>query len=233
MMLSNNPITLSLELSQREGFISISNNEGNTVSCSVSVGRRDKDDLMPSIANAANQLGISPEQIELVVVSVGPGGFTSLRTSVAIAKMIAFSTGAKLVPVESPIVVAKASRRGDGPFLIISSVKKESFWLSRVLFLENKWLCESRLSTTDELESGLDNIVCVFADSFLSDCARTILQGHNIPIHPPTVNGISLMEVGVKLYLDGASITPHAILPIYPREPEAVSKWNSSQPKFR
>ena len=230
-MLSNNPITLSLELSQREGFISISNNKGKIVSCCVSVGRRDEDDLMPSIANVAKQLSISPKQIELVVVSVGPGGFTSLRTSVAIAKMIAFSTGAKLVPVETSIVVANASRRGNGPFLVISSVKKESFWLSRVLFSGNKWICESRLTTTGELESGLDNIVCVFADSFLSDCARTILRDHNISIHPPIVNEISLMEVGVRLYQEGASITPHSLLPIYPREPDAVSKWNSSQYK--
>ncbi|MDP7006106.1 MAG: tRNA (adenosine(37)-N6)-threonylcarbamoyltransferase complex dimerization subunit type 1 TsaB [Phycisphaerales bacterium] len=224
--MSSGPVTLALELSQKDGSIAILGNSGEVVYRNIFGGRSDEDELMPSIADAAKQIGISPNQIELVVVSVGPGGFTGLRTAVATAKMIAYSTGAKLVSVDSPIVVANAANMGDGPFVVLSCIKKDNLWLSTVWFSNNSWKCESQLATNKELESCNENISCCFADTFLSKESRELLNSFDISVYPLKPTAASLLEIGLLLYQQGVVIDPHDLMPTYPREPESVRRWN-------
>src|SRR5262245_58553079 len=61
--------------------------------------RRHDDDLVPSIDRVFRRAGCSPGEIGLVGVSIGPGGFTSLRIAIAAAKMICEATGSRCVGV--------------------------------------------------------------------------------------------------------------------------------------
>ena len=79
--------TLSLELSQRFGSIAVRCANGETVVRDVTSGKRDDDDVMPAIESAMKELDLQPTDITLVIVSIGPGGFTGLRTATTIAKM--------------------------------------------------------------------------------------------------------------------------------------------------
>jgi tRNA A37 threonylcarbamoyladenosine modification protein TsaB len=67
---------------------------------------RNEDDLLPAIDRACRRAGIAARQIARVGVSVGPGGYTSLRVACAAGKMIAEAVGALCVPVSSAAVAA-------------------------------------------------------------------------------------------------------------------------------
>ena len=221
--------TLSLELSQRTGSIAVRSRSGKTITREVVSGKRDDDDVMPSIESAMKELELQPSDIELIVVSVGPGGFTGLRTATTIAKMISFATGASIIPVPSAIVVAASSGFGSGPFLVISSVKKEEFWLSRVECKNGVWACTAGVSTTNELAATGKGIRGVFADEYLPTSAKRYFKEHNIPANSATLHAASLLEVGKQFEATGQTVAPIDLQPLYPREPEAVRIWNNGQ----
>lgn len=230
-MTTNTRPTLSLELSQRFGSIATRNTTGETVVRDVTSGKRDDDDVMPAIESAMKELNLQPPDIALVIVSIGPGGFTGLRTAITIAKMISFATDARIIPVPSAIVVAASSDSGKGPFLVVSNVKKEEYWLSRVESNKGEWMCTAGLSNPDELTTEASGVTCVFAGEFLPTNAKRYFQEHGIPVKKNDLNAVSLLEVGLQFEANGKTVAPLDLQPMYPREPEAVRVWNTGQVK--
>ena len=53
--------------------------------------------LQVNIARAVEEAGLTPTDIEEIVVGIGPAPFTGLRAGIVAAKALAFATGAKLV----------------------------------------------------------------------------------------------------------------------------------------
>jgi len=86
------------------------------------------ENLLPMIDRVMARAGLSPAAIDIVVVSVGPGGFTGIRSGLAAAHGLALASGARLLGVtsfaavvaplpiadiDSKILVALDSRRTD------------------------------------------------------------------------------------------------------------------------
>jgi len=205
------------------------NNKGAIESSVVESGSRDKDDLFPAIESISSVLNISPIDLELVVVSIGPGGFTGLRTAVAIAKMVALSASADIVAVESAIVTAESSNKGNGPFIVISCVKRNQCWLSRVEKTNGHWECEASITPIDAIHTKIHGCTTVFADEFLNEGSRVLLKDLSVEIQPNTVHATALLKVGVEMYIGGARCEPSSLLPLYPGEPEAVRAWKERQ----
>lgn len=198
---------------------------GTTESRMVDVGNKDKDTLFLEMCALAKSLHVDAKEIELVVVNIGPGGFTGLRTSIAVTKMIAMTNSARIVAVEAAVVVAEHAELGPGPFFVCSGAKKDSFWLSKVSQDQHKWLCSSGIAVTNDLVSQLDTIRAVFADDYLQEETRGKIERCGVRIYPTNVSALSLLRVGLRLFRDGETVLPERLLPIYPREPEAVRLW--------
>lgn len=232
---SNHPITLALELSQSAGSVAMSHSNGVIVEKSVESGRREQDDVMPSIESIAQELQISPRDISRVVVSVGPGGFTGLRSSVAIAKMIALVSGAKIIPIETAMSVVANARIDTGTCLVVSGVKQESFWLSILRVNGGAITCDASLSETKDLSCVLEEASVLFGDAYLPQSVRAIAKGANTEIREPKTSAKTVLELGLRLYKENKvqAIDPLALLPLYPREPEAVRVWNKNHEKTK
>jgi tRNA threonylcarbamoyladenosine biosynthesis protein TsaB len=69
--------------------------------------------LLPLVDAAMREAGLSPAALDLVAVTVGPGGFTGIRVGLAAAQGIALATGAGLFGATSFEAVA-ASLLGKG-----------------------------------------------------------------------------------------------------------------------
>jgi tRNA threonylcarbamoyl adenosine modification protein YeaZ len=221
------PITLALELSQREGSIALSQACGTIALKTVETGKRHKDDVLPTIANLAEELSIESNKIQLVVVSVGPGGFTGLRTAVSIAKMISLTTGAEIVSVETALSITRSQTTNDGTYYVVSGVKKETFWLSKVTNHKDDWKCESHLSTLDAFQKVLGSADGVFIDSYSPDEVAVLCSERDVSIYQARPDAKSLLELGTMLFKQKATIDPMNLAPLYPREPEAVRLWKT------
>jgi tRNA threonylcarbamoyladenosine biosynthesis protein TsaB len=65
--------------------------------------------LLPLIERALEEAGVTWDELERIVVGVGPGGFTGLRIGIATARALAQARGLPLVPVSSLAALASGA----------------------------------------------------------------------------------------------------------------------------
>lgn len=190
-------------------------------------GRHD-DALMPAIAGMCAEAGVRPAHLGMVLVSVGPGGFSSVRIAVATAKMIALATGAVTVPVPSCRSVACGSGV-EGTVLVVMAGKRtgdvETAWVRRYEVTSGRAepLGPGWLTGADGLAGGRGEFGAIIADAHLPGSMRTWAGRGGVPIATASFSAASCLAAG-----EGLSPVPALELaPVYPREPEAVRQWRS------
>jgi tRNA threonylcarbamoyladenosine biosynthesis protein TsaB len=76
--------------------------------------------LLPAIHALLAEAGIALGELDAIAFGRGPGAFTGLRTSCAVAQGLGFGLGRPLLALDSLLVVAEDARRqagvGDAPF---------------------------------------------------------------------------------------------------------------------
>lgn len=113
-------ITLALDASTYAGSVAVLEGSRVLAERTVVMRGRESEALMPAVAGALDECGVSPAQLGRVVCGAGPGSFTSLRIAGGIAKGIAMAVGLPLVPVSSlALVVASGERRIAGRCLAV------------------------------------------------------------------------------------------------------------------
>jgi tRNA threonylcarbamoyladenosine biosynthesis protein TsaB len=84
--------------------------------------RRHVETLTPAVDHLLGQVGLSPRELEVVAVDVGPGLFTGLRVGVAAAKGLAQALGIGVVGVTSLDVLTAAAVAGARHGLLLAAV---------------------------------------------------------------------------------------------------------------
>ncbi len=194
------------------------------------------DDLMPAIDRLCARAGVEPAQLGRIAVSVGPGGFTGLRIACAVAKSIAEATGAKLVgvPAAAGLIRGVAPEARDrGMVLIALAWKREDLW--RVAFAPPgahgsrlSVIPEGALTRLDRFLAagprGSGVIAAVVMDEALEARMRYLgLIPEAVAVLRPVWDPVALGVASLSL----EAVDPPALAPIYPREPEAVTKWRA------
>lgn len=173
--------------------------------------------LVPAIDRAVRAAGLRAADLSCVAVSVGPGGFTAVRVAVAAAKMIAEVTGARCVGVPSAMVVARRVQT-HGPFLVALACKGDSFYAVPFASPESMPGPGSIMTAQEIRTTGT---VLLIADTFFPAQARAAATSLGISVQPPVFDALACAECARDL----PGCDPVMLLPIYPREPEAVTKW--------
>lgn len=119
---------LAIETSDAFGSIALIDATEQLTVRPLPTDRRTVETLAPSVEALLAEVEVSPQDLGVVAVSIGPGSFTGLRIGVTTAKMLALATGADLVGVStieslaaqvpdlevgSRIVVAIDAQRGE------------------------------------------------------------------------------------------------------------------------
>ena len=91
----------------------------------------------------------------------------------------------------------------------------------------NTWFCESAPSSSLELEQSIHTVKALFGDSYLPKSVTALCVSKGIQIHESAVSAKSLLSLGVQLFKNDkdTTVNPLELLPLYPREPEAVRLW--------
>lgn len=216
---------LAIEASQRGGGVALRVKSGDVLAESFRPMSRHDDDLLPAIDRVVRRAALRPADIACVAVSVGPGGFTGLRIACATAKALAETIGCSLVAVPSALVAAEACS-SRGPILVLLAAKRESAWCTRCQRgADESWQIAGRPGLHDATTIELTGIDRVLADEHLPPALRACIEQSGTPIAPPAFAPSDLLLVGERLLADGQTINPLELLPLYPREPEAVKVW--------
>jgi tRNA threonylcarbamoyladenosine biosynthesis protein TsaB len=97
---------LLLETSSQPGVVALAEGERLVGVRRLDEARRHARDLAPAVGDLLAQEGWRPRDVQLVVVSRGPGSYTGLRVGLVSAKAFAYATGCRLVALETFAVIA-------------------------------------------------------------------------------------------------------------------------------
>ncbi len=188
------------------------------------------DDLASCIDRCARVANITPRHINAICVSLGPGGFTSVRVAVVTAKMICEATGAACLGIPSAEVVMHAMKHvaqaacaeHQATTAVALASKGDNTYIT--LFDKNNnpirpgFLCDAeKLRSLHER----DHARTLIADQFLPQAMRERAAALGLTILEPTYSPLACIQAAVRHH----PIEPAHLLPLYPREPEAVTKW--------
>ena len=191
----------------------------------LDTSRANEDDLAPAIARLFQRLSLTPRQIGRVAVSVGPGGFTAVRLAVTTAKMIAEATGAQCLPVPTAMVVAQRVQSASG-FAVALASKGETAFVT-AFDGDRKVVHPGAIMAADGLAAL--SVPVLVVDQFLPPAMRDRAAELGMSVVAPVFDPVACAEVAAAG--GTAPVDPAALLPLYPREPEAVTKWKKLHPR--
>ena len=104
--MNKEPIILAIETSSRTGSVAIGFGQKIAAEKSFSGFMKHSSEILPTIQSLLNQFDLTPDKIEHLYISYGPGSFTGLRIAVSLAKIMYLTNSLKIVAVDSLDVVA-------------------------------------------------------------------------------------------------------------------------------
>lgn len=199
---------------------------------------RHDDALMPAIDRLCRLHGVRPIELSRIAVSLGPGGFTGLRIAVMTAKLIAEATGAECVGVPTAealmlgVEPGEFSRAENGAaFGVCLAWKRDDVWRQRFTLNATRdgWAALDAGGIVP-LNAAAEGVSSLIADAeFVRLLRERAIDVSRVTIHQPCFDARHVFLAS----LGRAATDPVALLPIYPREPEAVTKWRELHRKDR
>ncbi|MBW2509216.1 MAG: tRNA (adenosine(37)-N6)-threonylcarbamoyltransferase complex dimerization subunit type 1 TsaB [Deltaproteobacteria bacterium] len=99
---------LCIDTATADGLVVVARNEGATAVARWRSSGRHGENLFGYIESALADAGVTREEISLIGVNVGPGGFTSVRVGLATAKGLALGLDLPIVGVSALRVLARS-----------------------------------------------------------------------------------------------------------------------------
>lgn len=213
-------LTLALDASTYEGSVAVVRGGEVLAERAVAMRGEREERLMPAVAAALAEAGVSARDLARVVCGAGPGSFTSLRIAASIAKGIAEGTGAPLYAVPSLLLVVA----GATPPLVAGR------YVAALDAMRGEWFA-SPMEADGSGRVARWSAAALVSAAALDELARRERarvvgprHGGDHP-HPPHARGVARL-----LDVEGA-ITPadlSAWEPDYGRLAEAQVKWESA-----
>lgn len=189
-------------------------------------GARHDDSMMRSIDAACRRAGVRPSDIGRIAVGLGPGGYTGLRIAATTAKMLGEALGAELVGVPTPSTIATGfaedqPEAASAGFIVLLASKRDTVWAQA--FRGAVAISPGALVGAEALGAIIRTASSRFAlaDEHLPDPLRAAAIDAGARVMTPRLDArlCALASEGFS------AIGVDALTPIYPREPEAVTKW--------
>lgn len=178
--------------------------------------------LMPMVRDVAGQANIGFGTIDLIAVTIGPGGFTGVRIGLAAARGLALATGAACLGVTTFEAIAAGVDDADGLPLLIALDSKRGDFYGQTLGAGGVPLTPPSVVTADGLRAIAGDAALVVAGDAAAQAAAVL-----------RASGLSVRTSARPGYADAARIARLAAdrwdgrpgpppEPLYLRPPDAA-----------
>jgi tRNA threonylcarbamoyladenosine biosynthesis protein TsaB len=186
--------------------------------------------LVPAIDFCFHQVGWSPEDLDAVVVDVGPGLYTGIRVGLATAQGLAAAFGIPVIPALSVDALALEAKTGHRMIWTIVDVRRGELATARYRPVPGGVVKESGLELMgpEELKANLlgapeEGLVVgdthALPDGFFLGMSRVKTGKPRYPY------AVALAEIGAGKFDRDQFPTPDEIRPLYMREPDVTINW--------
>lgn len=217
--------TLAIETSGNAGSIALLEDLETLAEVELTAsGRRHARTLVPEIGQLLRQHGLTPQQINLLAVSLGPGSFTGLRVGIVCAKTFAYAVGCPLIGVDTFLAVAVSQQETERVWVIDDALRGD-VCAGEYVLQNGRWetCLVPQLVSAESWREQLDPAVPVtgpgvarFSDLLAHH--RLINAAHRTP------RAEFVARLGVELFQTGRTDDPWTLEPFYMRRSAAEEK---------
>lgn len=229
---------IAIETSGATGSVAIGRGDAVLEARTLTGDRRHAVELLPTVRALCEGHDVAPSAVERVFVSIGPGSFTGLRIGVTVARMIALTTGAKVVPVPTLDVIARNVFQAPDPpdrLAILLDANRRNVYAA---VFERK--ADGYQALADVVEASPEEFLAANRSPEIA-CAVTgagvckyadVVEASGWDVVPPSLH-LPCAEVvyalGVGLARQGKFQEARTLTPTYIRLPEAEERWQQRQ----
>lgn len=173
--------------------------------------------LIPSIQQGLQALDMKFTDLNAIVFGRGPGSFTGLRTSCAIAQGLAMGAHLRLLPVDTLLAVAEDARHQHGVTQVMAVLDAR---MSEVYHAGYRWV-DGVWHATQELGLCAPEALQVPADTAVVGNAHAAYPDRLTPAaqHLPALpTATALLRMAPRLIADGHLVDAAGALPLYIRD---------------
>lgn len=226
-------ITLAIETSATPGSVALAVGDG--ADATIDVRRLDRAGghargLAPAIAALLEARGLAAARIDLVIVGLGPGGYTGIRLALATAKTLAVVLERPILGVASTTVLAAHPAVPRGPVLTVLDAKKGDVYGARYQKTEELLPREAEapfVRAAEEVARSVTPETFVCGDGF----AVVAAARDDAPLGDASLvpRAEDLLSVGLERFRRGERDEEKSLLPLYLRPSEAELRWERRQ----
>lgn len=83
--------------------------------------------LLSTIKEVLKENNLTPKDVNLIGVNVGPGSFTGIRAALTVAKVMAQELNIKIVPIESLKILSKINNTDKEPLVVMDARRSMAY----------------------------------------------------------------------------------------------------------
>ncbi|MFN3166471.1 MAG: tRNA (adenosine(37)-N6)-threonylcarbamoyltransferase complex dimerization subunit type 1 TsaB [Phycisphaeraceae bacterium] len=215
--------SLAFETSGRYGSIALGIDGELIETANLPRKKRHNLELMPAVAALCDKHQLEPADLGELYTSLGPGSFTGLRIAIATAKMLSLTNPAlKLVGVPTIDVLAEQFKDAAEHVAVCMNIKRGTMYAG--VYRDGQPILEPALRSAEALLEQSPRSLAIVAEvdtGIEPDEGVTIVDRSAIEADAAVTWRLGKNRAG-----EGRFTAPADLLPLYVREPEAVTLWN-------
>lgn len=184
--------------------------------------------LLPQVRALLAQAGIGPGQLDAIAFGRGPGAFTGLRTSCAVAQGLALGAGRPVLALDSLLLVAEQARRVAGTrqpldLGVVMDARMGEVYAARWRWTGDDWkpVQEARLCSPAALAadwSAAPPDACTGSGRDLVDASLAQACGLDRWLPEGVNRADALLELARRAWRQGLTLDAAEALPVYVRD---------------
>lgn len=235
---------LALDTATSACTVAVVDGDAVLAELTLQVPRAHSTRLMPLVAQAIAESGLSKADLDAFAVGVGPGSFTGLRIGLATVKGLAFALGKECVPVSTLAATAYGTGAQIGLVVPLFDAKRDQVFTAVYAAGDRDpatWVelmppahrhIDQLAEEVRALREGLRHswqFVTLCGDAAQAHAARLGLDEvvRVAPAGALLPRASAVAAVGISLLKRGGAVHPDALAPIYLRKSEAETLWES------
>jgi tRNA threonylcarbamoyladenosine biosynthesis protein TsaB len=185
--------------------------------------------LLPSIHALLAKAGLALHDLQAIAFGQGPGAFTGLRTSCAVAQGLAFGLGCPLLPLDSLLLVAEDARAQDCTLCdvaVLMDARMNEVYGGRYRWAAGRW--QTRVAPALYTLPAAAALWSERPDAVAGSALAAFGERLGLPpgllrVAQETARPAALLRLAQAAFTDGAGIDAALALPLYLRDKVALT----------
>ncbi len=223
------PLLLAIETSTRVMGVTLADGPRLVAEVATEGPRVHSERLLPTIDAVLGEAGATPDDLDAIAVSAGPGSFTGLRIGIATAKGLALGGGPPVVAVSSLAALARAARGAPGPVAALLDARRGELYAGAWSGADalGEPLVEESVYDPEVLAARLPADTTIVVGEDAGPAASRLAEAGlpSLRLLPGVVaRAARVAELGLAAFVAGHAVSAAELLPRYLRRAEAEAK---------